>query len=527
LHLFAHYDFTIKWGDGTTQVVRSDAPVDQTIIDEAWLAQVKKGLEQPLTLDFDRIPHNDDNLFRIKEKESRTVKGLRYLLKEAGMDLCGQIFIDPKVSNNELEEVRGFRVQAMKLSDIFEHLSEVTGLTYVLHDRALVIAKRQNLPRFTCPLHTYAQPGTYTIEIIENVKGGFPQIYFNGCYENSFGAGDDPKIRFNNDGYDCVKVMDLAQWGGNTWMNMNGAFSGCVNMTISASDAATALTGEVKNFKKAWLGCLGLTSFSLLNTAAVTDFSEAWKGCVGLTNFPLLNTAAGTNFQEAWEECAGLTSFPLLNTAAATNFKEAWKGCAGLTRFPFLRTALVTNFYSAWAICSSLTSFPLLDTAAGTNFIAAWSGCSGLTSFPLLDTSAGTDFSGAWYGCRGLTSFPLLDTSAGTIFFAAWSDCRGLKNFPRLNLGKMEQAEGCFSGVTLNSASYAELLSNIAALNKVSSVTFDGGFSKVSGQSGIRAREKLIQKLGWQMIDGDSPKPVPSNARPVEIQQQPEAANDF
>ena len=76
-------------------------------------------------------------------------------------------------------------------------------------------------------------------------------------------------------------------------------------------------------------------------------------------------------------------------------------------------------------------------------------------------------------------------------------------------------------------ASYGELLSNIAALNKVSNVTFDGGFSKVSGQSGIQAREKLIQKLGWQMIDGDSPKPVPSNARPVEIQQQPEAANDF
>ncbi len=599
LHLFAHYDFTIKWGDGTTQVVRSDAPVDQAIIDEAWLAQVKNGLEQPLTLDFDRIPHNDDNLFRIKEKESRTVKGLRYLLKEAGIDLCGQIFIDPKVSNNELEEVRGFRVQAMKLSDIFEHLSEVTGLTYVLHDRALVIAKRQNLPRFTCPLHTYAQPGTYTIEIIENVKGGFPQIYFNGCYENSFGADDDPKIRFNNDGYDCVKVMDLAQWGGNTWMNMQGAFSGCVNMTISASDAVTALTGEVKNFKKAWLGCLGLTSFSLLNTAAVTELSEAWKGCVGLTNFPLLNTAAGTNFQEAWEECAGLTSFPLLNTAAATNFQEAWKGCAGLTSFPFLRTALVTNFYSAWAICSSLTSFPLLDTAAGTNFIAPWSGCSGLTSFPLLDTSAGTDFSGAWSGCRGLTSFPLLDTSAGTIFFAAWSDCRGLTNFPlldtsaaknfngawsdcrgltsfplldtsagtnfgyawsgcfgltnfpllntsagtefadtwrdcrgltnfpQLNLGKMEQAEGCFFGVSLTPASYDELLNKIMALNKVSNVKFDSGFSKAHGLIGVQAREKLIKELGWTIIDGDSRKPAPKNARPAELQPQPEAVNEF
>ena len=157
----------------------------------------------------------------------------------------------------------------------------------------------------------------------------------------------------------------------------------------------------------------------------------------------------------------------------------------------------------------------------------AWCDCHGLTSFPLLNTSAGTDFSAAWGNCSSLTSFPLLNTSAGMYFNDSWSGCRGLKSFPLLNFARMEKAERCFSGVTLTSDSYDELLANIAGLNKVSNVEFDGGLSKAQGLIGIQAREKLIQKLGWQMIDGDSPKPVPSNARPVEIQQQPEAANDF
>ena len=107
-------------------------------------------------------------------------------------------------------------------------------------------------------------------------------------------------------------------------------------------------------------------------------------------------------------------------------------------------------------------------------------------------------------------------------FMSTWWDCNGLKNFPRLNFGKMETAEKCFIGVILTSASYGELLANIAALRKVSNVKFDGGFSKVSGQTGIQAREKLIKELGWTIVDGGYSKP-----KPAEPQPKPEAANDF
>jgi RNA polymerase sigma factor (sigma-70 family) len=604
LQLFDHYDFTIDWGDGTTEVVRSDMPAGQAIIDEAWLAQVNKGLAQPVTVDFEKKRNEFPSI-----DNSDSERCLRYLLEIAGMDLCANTIVDPKIlakKHGDKLSTPTLQVAAMTLGEVLQKLTKITGLTYVLHDRALLITERKDLPRLVCPQHTYAQAGTYQVKITENIVGGFPQVYFNR-------------------GYDCVKVMDLAQWGGNTWTSLDAAFRGCVNMTISASDTATAATGAVKEFRQAWSGCRGLTSFPLLNTSAGTNFQDAWRGCRGLTSFPLLNTSAGTNFffawgachgltnfpllntsagknfrsswrecsgltsfplldtsagnnfdsawrdcyhltsfpllnisagttfQSAWYQCSGLTSFPLLDTSAGTDFSVAWGGCFGLTSFPLLDTSAGIDFKAAWLFCSGLTSFPLLSTAAGTDFSSTWCGCSGLTSFPLLDTSAGIDFGGswvgclcltsfplldtsagksfksAWYGCSGLTNFPLLNTSAGTDFSNAWSGCSGLKNFPLLNFGKMDNAVECFSGVTLTSASYGELLSNIAGINKVSNVEFDGGFSKANGLIGIQAREKMTKKLGWTIYDGDhpKPKPAPKKAPPADPQPKPEAVNDF
>ena len=282
--------------------------------------------------------------------------------------------------------------------------------------------------------HTYTNPGTKIIRITENVVGGFPQIYFN------WGSEKD-------------KLLQVSRWGGGKWLSFEGAFSGCQNLTITATDAATALTGVVTNFSRAWSYCSSLTSFPLLNTAAGTDFSLAWSHCSGLTNFPLLNTAAGTDFSLAWFGCRGLTGFPLLSTAAGT------------------------NFHYTWAYCSSLTSFPLLNTAAGTDFSGAWAYCSSLTSFPFLNTAAGMDFSGAWVDCTSLTYFP----------------AQRLEN--------MYRGVGCFRGVSLTPDSYSALLIGLAANNFNVGIWFDGGNSMYNA-SAIAARNTLVIDRGWTITDG-------------------------
>jgi hypothetical protein len=94
----------------------------------------------------------------------------------------------------------------------------------------------------------------------------------------------------------------------------------------------------------------------------------------------------------------------------------------------------------------------------------------------------------------------------------------------------MEQAKGCFAEVTLTSASYGELLVNIAALNKTGGgVTFDGGNSNTSDQNGIQAREKLIKEQGWTIVDGEQLKAALQLQLQLQLQPQPqpEAANEF
>ncbi len=64
--------------------------------------------------------------------------------------------------------------------------------------------------------HTYATPGTYTVKI----------------------KGDFPRIRFRNSGYE-EKIQTIEQWGTQEWTSMSGAFYGCANLVLEASDTPT------------------------------------------------------------------------------------------------------------------------------------------------------------------------------------------------------------------------------------------------------------------------------------------------
>jgi hypothetical protein len=326
--------------------------------------------------------------------------------------------------------------------------------------------------------YTYSTPGTYTVAITENIASGFPTINFAG-------------------GGDCQKLLQIANWGGNTWNSLNSAFYGCSNLMITATDQALANMGTVTDFSYAWYGCSGLTTFPLLNASSGTNLSYAWYGCSGLTTFPFLNASSGTNLSYAWYGCSGLTTFPLLNTSSGTNLSYAWYGCSGLTTFPLLNTSNVTSFFSTW------------------------SNCSGLTSFPLLNTGNGTSFNSAWFYCGNLTSFPALNTSNGTDFSETWGECISLTNFPTINLGNMQGGRDCFRNVTLSTSSYSNLLISIASLNTNLYVTFDGGNSQYSVGAASTARNTtLIAGLIWTITDGGQvPAPtiisVSPNSGPV------------
>ncbi|MBT7609767.1 MAG: BspA family leucine-rich repeat surface protein, partial [Bacteriovoracaceae bacterium] len=75
---------------------------------------------------------------------------------------------------------------------------------------------------------------------------------------------------FNNLG-DKLKITSVTDFGDMGWINLNGAFSGCTNLTAFAGGDTAAVTDMSAMFA----GATGLTSLDLssFNTAEVTDMS--------------------------------------------------------------------------------------------------------------------------------------------------------------------------------------------------------------------------------------------------------------
>ena len=186
-------------------------------------------------------------------------------------------------------------------------------------------------------------------------------------------SGDFPHIYFNNGG-DKLKVLDIQNFGiygiGST--NQQGAFSGCSNMVISATDSG--------------------------NFGSVSNFSGAWQECSSIVSFPLIDTSSGTSFVRTWRSCSSLTSFPSINTTNALNMQGTWELCTSLASFPIIDVSNVTLFRNTWTNCSNLLSFPLLNTSSGTEFRLTWWNAVSLANFPAnsFDSNIATNYSEAF-----------------------------------------------------------------------------------------------------------------------------------
>ena len=126
---------------------------------------------------------------------------------------------------------------------------------------------------------------------------------------------------------DILKIIELSNFGvyGQGSTTQEDAFSGCTNLTITATDGGKFQ--NVVNFEQAFEGCEALTIFPLIDTSKGEDFDSTWQNCLSLTSFPLLDFSSGTSFNQTWKACAKLVSFPsnAFDNCTATDFTEAFR----------------------------------------------------------------------------------------------------------------------------------------------------------------------------------------------------------
>jgi hypothetical protein len=307
--------------------------------------------------------------------------------------------------------------------------------------------------------HTYDSSGTYTVSVKVNTGALF--------------------IKFN-DGGDKLKVMEISQWGTGEFYSFNSAFYGCANLTITATDEATA------------------------NTGGVGQFNSMFAGCTSLTSFPLLDTSSATTMDSMCYQCTALQTVAELDTSSVTTMASIFESCEALEEIPAFDTSSVTSLYGAFYHCYALTAFPLLDTGNVTNFEYCWTGDSGLDDydFPLLNmrkmTAGAYCFAGVTISvssCNKLLRDIGDNTTVNSVTFnlgSAVINPIGRQAFNHLTLATGSGGHGW----TISSGAYSWFADDIISTTAFTDFT--------NGDATISASSTYSGYPAWQVHDGSN-----------------------
>lgn len=185
-------------------------------------------------------------------------------------------------------------------------------------------------------------PG-YNYEVDWNNDGTYDQSGITGNVTHDFGVagtytirlrGTFPRIYFNNTG-DRQKLLDVSQWGDIAWTTMNGAFHGCSNLNITATDLPNldGVTDMLQMFRECTV-LNGPANMGSWNTANVTTMAVMFGDALAF-NQPIgtWNTAAVTNMSFLFD---GATSFnqPIgsWNMASVTNMQAMFQSASAFNQ---------------------------------------------------------------------------------------------------------------------------------------------------------------------------------------------------
>ena len=138
------------------------------------------------------------------------------------------------------------------------------------------------------------------------------------------------RININN-GPDRNRLTEVKQWGNVVWTSMENAFSGCANMTLTATDVPN--TAAVTDMTAMFNNC---SSFNQalpngFNTTAVTNMNSMFGNCFSFNQAlpSSFNTTAVTNMNSMFGNCIAYNqALPSsFNTAAVTNMSFMFSDC--------------------------------------------------------------------------------------------------------------------------------------------------------------------------------------------------------
>lgn len=256
--------------------------------------------------------------------------------------------------------------------------------------------------------HTYSVAGSYIVSITGT---------FNG-------------IEFNNGG-DCLKLLNVSQFGILQLGNTGGYFYGCANLTVTATDVLN-MTGTTNMFA-AFSICSSVVTIPSINSwnmSAVTSFSNMFNGCAAFNESGIgsWTTTALTNLNGTFQGCTAFNqSLNSWDVSHVTALDNCFRLCSAFNQsLNSWNTGAVTSmsqtFLSAPAFNGNITSW---NVGACTNFGSFLNGCGNFNqNIGSWNMAAATNINGMFQGCsifnQNLNSWVL---TSCTIMSAVFRNC--------------------------------------------------------------------------------------------------------
>ncbi len=221
----------------------------------------------------------------------------------------------------------------------------------------------------------------YTWETIPTASSGTGT--FSGSTATITGLPADATIRLFiqpvnfqriiiNNGTDQNRLTQIVQWGSTIWTSMQTAFSGCINLQVTATDVPD-LSG-VTDMSQMFEGCTNLNSpgnINNWNTAAVSNMYAMFFGASAFNqNISSWNTATVTNMGFMFFEATAFNqNIGTWNTAAVTDMRSMFNVASAFNQnISSWNTTAVTNMSSMFNRASAFNqNIGAWNTAAVTD----------------------------------------------------------------------------------------------------------------------------------------------------------------
>ncbi|MER3375333.1 MAG: BspA family leucine-rich repeat surface protein [Allomuricauda sp.] len=390
--------------------------------------------------------------------------------------------------------------------------------------------------------HSYEIPGTYYVTI----TGAFPRIFFNEPYY--YGTDTDSQ-----------KIVLIAQWGNIQWKDFSGAFKGCMELDVVATDLPDfSNVGKADEMFRYCKKLEGNSSFEDWDVSTISSASFMFAECdvfnqnIGSWNVSNMKRMIGF-FENAFEFNQDIGDWDLSNAeliSSMFNGARAFNQDIGNWSFPLV-TDLSTMFQGADSFNQDISNWDVSNVEdfssmfnlaiafnqpigkwdmsrakdAGAMFQAASSFMEDITMWNVSnlenmgamfannstfnqdisgwDVSNVTEMGGVFFNNnvfdKDLSNW---DTSNVTRMYGMFENAISFDwSLGNWNVSKVQDMEAMFKGSGLSKENYdATLIAWNNLLSLQNGVEFDGGNSQYC--SSEAARQNLIDSYGWNITDG-------------------------